>query len=277
MDLSAGQHTDNPPLLSGKYRSLLMMAILAGMAAAASFVVIHALRATLKDPLRTSVTTTPIKSAKPSVFGSIVTSSVPPDVKLSSPQLEKAGNRAVVTVTGYDQNDKPVSQGTGYVYSANGIIVTSFTAIRGASSVTIDTASGEELNVIALMGYSPSRDLAVLAVLEGNLPALQTGANEIVQEGDAVVVVGAGNAISKGAVGVRRAVGGVDLFQISAGGAAGSPVLNEHGKVIGMTTRKASGGDTLTLAIPSHYISDLLAEQHVISFAQMLEETAAHQ
>jgi len=115
--------------------------------------------------------------------------------------------------------------------------------------------------------------LAVLAVLEGNLPSLETGAAEIVQEGDAVVALGLDNAVSEGLVGPRRAMGGVDLMQVTAAASAGSPVLNLRGKVIGLATRRRLGAETLTLAIPSHYIQDLLAEHRVLSFEQMREET----
>jgi hypothetical protein len=255
------------------------MAVLAGMATAATVVLIHGLRSTLNDPLHSTMAGASDKSGKPSAFGTMLTSSTPPDVKLTPPQIAKSGNRAIVTVTGFDRNDKPISQGIGYIHSSSGIIITSFTAIRGASSVTIQTAAGDELSVIALMGYSPERDLAALAVLEGSLPALDSGATEVVEEGDPVVVIGADNAISKGAVGARRAVGGVDLIQITAPAPVGAPpvgapVLNERAQVIGIVTNKHFGPENQTLAIPSRYVSDLLAEQHVISFAQMLEETS---
>jgi S1-C subfamily serine protease len=260
------------PLLSARHRSLLMAAVLAGMAAAATLVLILSLRGE-HEPIRAAATVDSNASEKPSVFGTEASSPAPPDVQFSAPQIAESGGRAVVTVTGYDPNDQPATQGTGYVYSASGIIVTSYSAIRGASSVVVQTSSGAELNVIALMGYSVSRDLAVLAVLEGNLPALETGAGEIVQEGDAVFAMGPNNAVSEGAIGTRKAVGGVDLMEMTAQAADGSPVLNSHGKVIGLTTHQRVGGEFLTLATPSRYISDLLAERRVISFAQMREET----
>lgn len=242
-----------------------MVAILAGMAAAATFVLLQTLH-TLNAPIRALDPRPATPAKRPSAFGAVLNSNTPPDAKLSPPQIAKAGNRSIVTVYGYDQNDQQVSQGVGYVYSSSGIIVTTYGAIRGANSVTIDSSTGDELNVIAVMGYNTRTDLAVLAVLEGNLPALESGAAEIVQEGDPVVVVGPNNQVSQGAIGSRRAIGGVDLMQINAPATAGSPVLNDHAKVIAMATNRQ-------LAIPTRYISDLLAEHRVLSFAQILEET----
>ncbi len=263
-----GQLTTAQNLLtSRKNRSLLMMAVLAGMAAAAVIVLLLALRpAAGSIPAHPNL---PVPTGRPSPFGAIPSVS-PPDVKLTPWQIAKAGKSAVLRVTGYDANDQPLSSANGYVYSPNGIIVTTYSAIRGASSVEIDSATGEELTVIALMGYSPARDLAALAVLEGNLASLESGASETLQEGEPIVAIGSDRVVSQGTVGPRRALGGVDLIQINAQAATGSPVVNQHGKVVGLIVSRALGG---VFAIPSHYISDLLAEHRTISFAQMLNET----
>ena len=132
---------------------------------------------------------------------------------------------------------------------------------------------GDELSVIALMGYNTRVDLAILGVLEGNLPALQSGAGDIVQEGDNVIVPQPATEAARGAIGIRRAIEGVDLMQISAQAPSGCPVLNEYGKVIGLVTHRRVGRTDVTLATPSRYISDLLAEHRAISLGQMLEET----
>jgi S1-C subfamily serine protease len=263
------------PLLSRRHRGLVLIAIFAGMATAAAFVLVQTLKSlAANDPARIVAAKENAPAAKPSAFGVLTpTAPLPPDVKLSGPQIAKAGNQAIVRVFSYDENDKLVAQGVGYIYAASGLIITSYGAIRGASTVEVETASGEELNVIALMGYNPGHDTAALAVLEGSLPTLETGAAEVVQEGEAVVALGPGNATSSGVVGVRRAIGGVDLIQITAPAADGWPVLNQHGKVIGIATHRKVGGQTLTFTTPSRYISDMLAEKRVLSFADMLRET----
>ena len=250
------------------------MAVLAGMAAAAVFALFQAIR---HSPVVNAFTTHPAAAAhpsKPSAFGTPVNSgSLPPDVKLSAPQIAKAGESGVVTVAGFDADDKQISEANGYIYSASGIVATSFSAIRGASSVVVETSSGNELNVIALMGYNPRIDLAVLAVLEGNLRALETGPGDVVLDNDRVIALGPDHAQYEGVVGPRRAIGGVDLIPLSLNAPAGSPVLSEHGKVIGIVTRRRVAGKEDTFALPSRFVSDLIAEHHVISLGQMLEET----
>ncbi len=243
------------------------------MVLAACVVLFHTMHVSAKTGPLQSTSGSSARFEKPSPFGNVVTNTTPPDAKLSPEEIVKTGNRSMVIVAGYDADDNPVGRGAGYVYSANGIIVTSYSAIRGASSVVVETATGDELNVIALMGYSTTRDVAVLAVLEGNLPALETGAGDVVEEGDNVVVLQPGDEAGRGTIGTRRAIGGVDLMQISVRSPDGCPVISEHGRVIGLTTRRKVGQTDVMLATPTRYISDLLAEHRAISFGQMLEET----
>ena len=87
-----------------------------------------------------------------------------------------------------------------------------------------------------------------------------------------ITVMGPNHSISQGAIGPRRSAGGVDLIRINTQASPGSPVLNQRGKVIGLVANRPAGANA-AFAIPSHYISDLLAEHRSISFAQMLEET----
>ena len=251
--------------------SLLAIAILAGMATTAAIFLLLALYP--GNVSHAPAANGSVQSGRPSPFAAGTISAAPSEANLPPARIAKAGNQAVVVVTGYDSNDQPLSQANGFVYSASGIVVTSYSAIRGASSVAINVPNGQELNVIALMGYSPNQDLAVLAVLEGNLPALETGASEVAQEGDPVMAIGPNRAVSQGTIGPRRSFSGVDLIQINAPAAPGSPVLNLHGKVIGVIVNRSAGGHAV-YAVPSHDISDLLAEHRSISFAQMLEETA---
>jgi hypothetical protein len=266
--------TSTEPPAQRTERSLLIIAILAGMSTAACIVVFQAIHKSVIPNPFSAAKAAPVQPTKPSAFGVSLKGALPPDVKLSTPQIEQAGNRAIVTVAGFDADDKQLTEANGYIYSASGIVVTSFSAIRGASSVVVETEAGDELNVIAVMGYNPKVDLAVLAVLEGNLTALDTGPGDIVLDGDTVVALGPDHAQYQGVVGPRIAIGGVDLIPISSPAPPGSAVLSEHGKVIGVATRRRFRGKEQTYAIPTRFISDILAERRVLSLGQMLEETA---
>ena len=54
-------------------------------------------------------------------------------------------------------------------------------------------------------------------------------------------VIGPNHAVLREPSVQRRAIGGVDLIQINTQASPGSPVLNEHGKVIGLIVKRAAG------------------------------------
>jgi hypothetical protein len=263
-DLAGGPILWSTPMSSIRpYSGLVLVSVFAGMATAAAFVVLRTLSTPAVQAAQSTTPNVPLgRYSKPSAFGTLITStsSASPDVKLGAAQVAQIAGKSLVTVIGYDAAENPIAQGPGYVYASSGLIITSYGAIRGASSVVVETAAGQELNVIALMGYNIGRDLAALAVLEGNLPALETGPGEIIQEGETVYAVGTALTI-----GPRRAVAGTDLIQTNAMVNSGTPVLNEHGRVIGIARRDAT-------ILPSHYIPDLLAERRVLSFEQLRQE-----
>src|SRR5580704_7726506 len=100
-------------------RTLVTMAILAGMATAAVIVLVMTLRPTARS--QSDVAKELVQTGRPSPFGTLAkASALPPDVKLTPPQIAKAGNQSIVIVTGYDSNDQGLTQAIGYVYSSTG-------------------------------------------------------------------------------------------------------------------------------------------------------------
>jgi len=231
-------------LVDPRQRSLILIASLAGFAAGAVVIVILSLHGRPAIAFGPTVQTSS-RDAKPSVFG-MLTVAAPPAIKLSPGELARTTRQAIVRVSSYDASDQPIAERNGFVYSADGMIVTSFQAVRGAASIAVETASGEELHVISIMASSPQRDLAILAVSESKLPALAIDAAAPVEVGDRV---SAGASIAS-----REAVNGVDVIHTTAAipvEMTGGPLLNEYGKVIAIATGANS-------AVPARYIPDLL-------------------
>jgi S1-C subfamily serine protease len=56
-------------------------------------------------------------------------------------------------------------------------------------------------------------------------------------------------------------------------GSSGGPLLNEYGKVIGLTTATVRDGQSLNFVVSSKHVTDLLARRHEMSLAEMLSET----
>ena len=157
------------------------------------------------------------------------------------------------------------SLGSGFVVSADGLIVTNNHVIADADEIVANFADGSKL-VAELVGTDPKTDLAVLRVKpDGDLPFVSLGDSEKSRIGDWVMAIGnpfgLGGSVSIGivsAIGRDINSGPYDNFiQTDAAinpGNSGGPLFNMDGEVIGINTAiiSPSGGSIgIGFAIPS--------------------------
>lgn len=146
-----------------------------------------------------------------------------------------------------------VSNGTGFIITGDGYIVTNYHVIEGASVLTVTTYDGDDYTA-TVAGYDAGNDLAVLKVEAQDLQAVTIGSSDDLIEGDQVVIIG--NALGEltatltvGYVsGVDRVVSTdgslINMLQTDAAvnpGNSGGPVFNMNGQVVGIVTAKYSG------------------------------------
>ena len=159
---------------------------------------------------------------------------------------------SVVTV--YVVGESGSSSGSGFVYDAEGHLVTNHHVIAGARTVEVKFGARGEWRDATVVGSDPRTDLAVLAI--DDLPAsarpLST-ADGSPQQGEDVVAIGSPlrleGTITTGTVsGVDRSLrlpsGPLvpDAIQTDAAinpGNSGGPLLNAEGRVVGVNTARA--------------------------------------
>lgn len=170
---------------------------------------------------------------------------------------DKAGP-AVVNITSrviaYDFFMQPIPQegtGSGFIYDAEGHIVTNYHVVENAESVSVALASGEVYEA-TIVGTDSSNDLAVLHIEAENLPApIPLGDSDQLRVGQFVVAIG--NPFGQEGtltVGVISALGRViespdgrfigEAIQTDAAinpGNSGGPLLDLHGRVIGVNSQ----------------------------------------
>jgi len=200
--------------------------------------------------------------------------------RLSTAQIAERATPSVVVVENSNEDGQKAEQGSGYVYSTDGTVITNYHVVRGASSVTVRSATGESYPVDSLLGYDPQHDLAALHVPGISAPALSTEGAHLARVGDRVVAIGAPlgleSTVSEGIVSALRIAGDIRIIQTTASispGSSGGPLLNEYGKVIGVTTSHVRDGQNLNFVIAAQHISELLNLKRSVSLAQMLSET----
>jgi Do/DeqQ family serine protease len=165
---------------------------------------------------------------------------------------------------GRDRAYTTQSLGSGFVWSADGIIVTNNHVVEGASRITVNFNDGQQL-AAKLIGVDPDSDLAVLRVDAQGLPTAPVGTSADLLIGESVVAVGNPFGLSGSVTtGVVSALGRsvpskeqgrtfTDFIQTDASinpGNSGGPLLNIEGKVIGINTAVYANAQGIGFAIP---------------------------
>src|SRR5215208_1261576 len=161
------------------------------------------------------------------------------------------------------------AQGSGFVYDADGHIVTNEHVVDNADSVSVTFWNGTKVDA-RVVGTDPSTDLAIIQV---DAPAsllypLSLGDSSKLAVGDGVVAIGSPFALEEtvttGIVSaLHREMTSPNNFAIDDSiqtdaainhGNSGGPLLNAQGKVVGVNSQIASdsgGSDGVGFAIPS--------------------------
>jgi len=162
--------------------------------------------------------------------------------------------------------------GTGFLISPDGLILTNKHVINSAddkaAEYRIILNSGKEYYA-QLIGRDPVNDLAVLKIFDKNLPCVELGDSDKLEQGMSVMAIGNAlgelqNSVTKGIVsGLGRSIVASDLsgnsealdnvIQTDAGinlGNSGGPLIDLNGKVIGINTALADTSQSIGFAIP---------------------------
>jgi hypothetical protein len=186
-------------------------------------------------------------------------------------QLVKASIDAVVLIVVSDANGKPVLEGSGFLVSSDGRVVTNHHVVANASSATVKLNNGAFFPVEGIISDDPDHDLALIKVPGKNLPFLSLEDSDSLTAGQHVLAIGSPlgleNSVSDGIVsGFRKFEDGKNWIQTTAAashGNSGGPLLVMNGKVAGVLTWKAGEGENLNFAAPSKLIVPLLANSKV--------------
>lgn len=184
--------------------------------------------------------------------------------------------------------ERPVTQqsaGTGFIISSDGVIATNRHVVPSNNSqISVTLSDGTELTDIEILGRTSSRDPLDVAFLkikntEGKeLKPVELGNSSDMEVGDMVIAIGNAlgqfqNTVTTGIIsGHGRSIVAEDeegldtlqdLFQTDAAinqGNSGGPLVNIHGKVIGINTAAAIGrAQNIGFAIPIDDVKGLIS------------------
>jgi len=195
------------------------------------------------------------------------------DRELSPMEVYALANPAVVAinteVTGTNFFGMEVSRpaaGSGFLISEDGLVVTNEHVIRGANSISVILYDGT-LHEATLLGEDDLTDLAVLRIDATDLTYLTFCDSSLLQVGKRVAAIGnplgvLENSMTVGYISALDReinVEGIPLRMLQTdaainGGNSGGPLINMHGRVIGVVTAKSvgTGIEGLGFAIPAN-------------------------
>ncbi len=155
---------------------------------------------------------------------------------------------SVLVLTLYDENDKEIGTASGFMAFDDSHAVTTFLAINTAARVEVVTDEGEKLGTFKVLGCDSDCNLAIIAFDQPTgLKPLELNEEGSVNRGAACVSIGAQNgvnSITTGNVATTFTAMGLNLIQFTASiaeGASGGALLDENGKVVGITLLGISG------------------------------------
>ncbi len=154
-----------------------------------------------------------------------------------------------------------MSQGSGFVVDSSGIIATNFHVVGGATDIEIKFKDGKTYPVTGIIDYDVERDVCVLKIDAYGLPVASLGNANLLEPGSKVYVIGAPlgleYSITDGLYSGKRKDLGQNVLQFSAPispGNSGGPLLDNQGRVVGITTFIKPEGQNLNFAIPINEI-----------------------
>lgn len=153
--------------------------------------------------------------------------------------------------------------GTGF-FVADSLVATSLHVVEGATGISVTLEGGQTIDGARVIAYDRERDLALLSTPRLVVEPLGL-ASDLIEQGADVLVLGHPEGLdftlSQGIVSAVRELGEAHLLQITAPispGSSGGPVLDRHGRVVGVATAFLQEGQNLNFAVGAEHLRALL-------------------
>lgn len=176
---------------------------------------------------------------------------------------------SVIVFTLYDEKDKELGKASGFMAFDDSHAVTTWAAVSTAARVEAVSDAGDVLGSFKVQGCDSDTDLALIAFDEPTGLAPLALSENAVRRGAACVSIGEQsgyNSISTGNISSFISAEGYDLIQFTAPiaeGSTGGALLDEYGRVAGMTLIGLSGDfgfwvvQNMNYAVGARHIAEL--------------------
>ena len=171
-----------------------------------------------------------------------------------------------------DEQFRSDAGGSGFVISRDGLVVTNFHVIEGASEVKVHL--GDRDYTAEVKGTDRATDIALLKIDAGNdLRYLELGDSTQSRVGDWVMVIGnplnLDKTVTTGVISAKNRSLGIsdasfeNFIQTDAAinfGNSGGPLVNMRGEVVGIATAINWGAENIGFAVPVNTLKEILPQ-----------------
>src|SRR5215468_7823103 len=183
----------------------------------------------------------------------------------SPSEIAREQSKAVVIIEALDERGSVTGQGSGFIVTPQGAVVTNLHVVQGASSLRVRLPGGDVYKTSDLVDVDEAKDIAIVKVKGFKLPAVTLGDSDKAETGEPVVAIsspeGLVNSISTGVLSGVRRFDTHRVFQISAPisqGSSGGALFNSSGGVIGSVTSLSKSGQKINFAAPVTYARGMI-------------------
>ncbi|MEI7784891.1 MAG: DegQ family serine endoprotease [Betaproteobacteria bacterium] len=160
-----------------------------------------------------------------------------------------------------NEEERPRGVGSGFIVSADGIVMTNAHVVEGADEVIVTLTDKREFKA-KIIGSDRRSDVAVVKIEVTGLPAVKLGDASKVRVGEWVMAIGSPfgleNTVTAGIVSAKQRDTGDYLPSIQTDvainpGNSGGPLINMRGEVIGINSQiysRSGGFQGISFAIP---------------------------
>ncbi len=179
-------------------------------------------------------------------------------VKLNAEEISRKCASSVFYIEVYGFNGQPMSLGSGFFITEDGVAVTNYHVVANGYNFIIMTTNGKIYKDIKIIDFDKDNDVALIKVEGGPFPYLKTESYSKIAQGQTVFAIGSpeglSNTLSQGIISnTLRRVDDIDFIQISvpiSNGSSGGALINEYGNVIGIVSAGIGSDGDLNLAVP---------------------------
>ncbi len=185
---------------------------------------------------------------------------------------------AVVVITVGDRDGRTLGVGSGVIIRSDGLIATNLHVLGEGRPLTVRLFDKREFPVTQIFAHEKSQDLAVVKIDAADLPTLELGDSDELQQGQPAIGFGNPQGLEHSVVtgiisALRKDVDGMSMIQLAIPierGNSGGPVVDLEGRVMGLLTLKSLVTDNLGYAVAINSLKPLLEKPNPIAMGKWL-------